>query len=213
MTCPSCGTAVDEGDIICPNCLANLTRSARPAPAGPPAGDPAARTGPPAGAAAATCPHCGEPVSDQARSVCANCLLPLGAGDAFPAAAARGRPGTQPISATRREVAADRLRLRFGTAGELELPRGAAMVLGRDPAASPAARTLGRFGNVSRRHARVGLDADGSAWVEDSGSMNGTFVNGEPVPAGSRRRLREGDELRLASDVVAEVALLGDVDQ
>jgi pSer/pThr/pTyr-binding forkhead associated (FHA) protein len=54
------------------------------------------------------------------------------------------------------------------------------------------------------------MDDDGSAWVEDAGSMNGTFVNGEQLPPATKRRLRDGDELRLASDVVAEVALLAD---
>lgn len=206
MTCPSCGSQVDPGDVICPNCLANLTRSSRPAPG--PAGRQDATT--PAAAPAAAgpggaCPHCGEPVTDAARSVCPNCLLPLGAAATPPAG---GREGTEAVSATRREVAASRLRLRFGSAGDVTVARGATVALGRDPAVSPAAATLGRFGNVSRRHARVGMDGDGSAWVEDAGSMNGTFVNGDQLPPATRRRLRDGDELRLASDVVAEVTLL-----
>ena len=43
-------------------------------------------------------------------------------------------------------------------------------------------------------HARIGLQADG-LWIEDLGSTNGTFVNGEKV---KRARLSEGD--RVAAD-------------
>jgi hypothetical protein len=207
MTCPNCGTDVDPGDVICPSCLTNLTRS--PRPVGGPAATPRGSRAPPAPAEPGNaCPHCGEPVTDAARSVCPNCLLPLGPGATVPAGA--GRAGSDAISATRREAAASRLHLRFGGAGDVTVGRGAAVELGRDPEVSPAAATLGRFGNVSRRHARVGMDGDGSAWVEDAGSMNGTFLNGEQLPPATRRRLRDGDELRLASDVVAEVALLAD---
>ena len=62
---------------------------------------------------------------------------------------------------------------------------------------------------VSRRHARVTSD-DGAAYIEDLGSLNGTFVNGNQVKA--RTRLQPGDdiligvtllELRSAQDVVA----------
>src|SRR4051812_137448 len=53
-------------------------------------------------------------------------------------------------------------------------------------------------GRVSRRHARVGLDA-GRCVVTDLGSQNGTFVDGEPVaarvPTPVRRVIRMGDSL------------------
>jgi pSer/pThr/pTyr-binding forkhead associated (FHA) protein len=45
---------------------------------------------------------------------------------------------------------------------------------------------------ASARHALVEF-ADGEWWVEDSGSTNGTIVNGEVVR--SRERLQYGDEL------------------
>jgi pSer/pThr/pTyr-binding forkhead associated (FHA) protein len=51
---------------------------------------------------------------------------------------------------------------------------------------------------VSRRHARLTLE-DGQAWIEDEGSTNGTRVGGQPVPAGERRAVREGEELRFGS--------------
>jgi predicted component of type VI protein secretion system len=48
--------------------------------------------------------------------------------------------------------------------------------------------------NVSRRHARFLLQA-GSVSVEDLGSLNGTWVNGERIAA--RRRLRDGDLIQI----------------
>lgn len=41
---------------------------------------------------------------------------------------------------------------------------------------------------VSKRHARVWRDGDGQVWVEDLGSTNGTFLNGERI----RRPTRMG---------------------
>ena len=48
-------------------------------------------------------------------------------------------------------------------------------------------------GSVSRRHARIVVDATG-ATVEDLGSKNGTFLCDEPVT--SPRRLQDGDTVR-----------------
>jgi FHA domain len=49
---------------------------------------------------------------------------------------------------------------------------------------------------ASARHARIDQRPDG-VWVEDLGSTNGTFVNGERVT--SRRRLQPGDVLRVGA--------------
>ena len=63
-------------------------------------------------------------------------------------------------------------------------------------------QTLGRLASndvaideagLSREHARV-FREDGSWWVEDLGSSNGTFVNGERI---QREELHNEDELRL----------------
>jgi len=48
---------------------------------------------------------------------------------------------------------------------------------------------------VSRRHCRFSL-RDDRVWVEDLGSLNGTFLNGKPVRG--PRPLAEGDRLDLA---------------
>jgi hypothetical protein len=51
---------------------------------------------------------------------------------------------------------------------------------------------------VSREHAR--LELVGGRWaIEDVGSANGTFVNGERVPFGARRPLRHGDRIGIGA--------------
>jgi len=52
--------------------------------------------------------------------------------------------------------------------------------------------------SISRRHGRL-FARDGRPWIEDLGSLNGTFVNEERVE--EARPLYDGDLLRLASIV------------
>jgi hypothetical protein len=56
---------------------------------------------------------------------------------------------------------------------------------------------------VSRRHARIEL-AGGVVRVEDLGSTNGTFVNGERVSAGT---LTEGDRLLIGTSILKLVVI------
>jgi pSer/pThr/pTyr-binding forkhead associated (FHA) protein/tRNA A-37 threonylcarbamoyl transferase component Bud32 len=61
-----------------------------------------------------------------------------------------------------------------------------------------AADEEGRLGGdpeISRRHARVSRGANGQLAIEDLGSANGTFVNGERIAA--PRNLRAGDAIRI----------------
>ena len=64
--------------------------------------------------------------------------------------------------------------------------------VGRDPAAALWIDSA----LVSRRHARI-VVLDGHVTIEDLGSRNGTFVNGERLT--SAGPLKDGDEIRLGS--------------
>jgi DNA-binding winged helix-turn-helix (wHTH) protein len=77
------------------------------------------------------------------------------------------------------------------------------VVEGRRYALTPGENLLGREANasvlidhtsVSRRHARVSIGGT-DAIIEDLGSRNGTFVNGQPVDA--PLKLRDGDVIGL----------------
>lgn len=54
---------------------------------------------------------------------------------------------------------------------------------------------------MSRQHARIGRAGDGTYWVRDLGSTNGTYVDGVKVPADKQRPLRPGSVLMMGSHV------------
>jgi DNA-binding winged helix-turn-helix (wHTH) protein len=61
---------------------------------------------------------------------------------------------------------------------------------------------------VSRRHARIVVDATGAS-IEDLGSKNGTFLNRARV--GGVRALSDGDKIDLGSERVIVFRILGDI--
>src|SRR3569833_2334585 len=56
---------------------------------------------------------------------------------------------------------------------------------------------------VSRRHARIACN-DAHIVIEDLGSTNGTFVNGEKI---SRASLKEGDRVLIGTSILKVVAV------
>lgn len=63
---------------------------------------------------------------------------------------------------------------------------------------NPASDVVLDQGGASRQHARLKPDAEG-VWVEDSGSTNGTIVNGERI--GQACLLKEGDQLQVGQSL------------
>src|SRR6476661_5779334 len=55
---------------------------------------------------------------------------------------------------------------------------------------------------VSRKHARITMNQD-QIWIEDLGSTNGTFVNGEKI---KRARLKEGDRVLIGTSILKVIA-------
>jgi FHA domain/Double zinc ribbon len=189
LTCPACAAEVQRDDLICFTCGANLPRGHVDEPATPPTvmqeylkreGAAAPAAGP------AACPHCGASIQDPAAVFCPACREPL-----------PPRAGIiSPIV----------LRLVFPT-GNVEVPAGTSLVLGRDPEESLVAAAFASYDNVSRRHATVTVSDTGQATIRDEHSTNGTFVNGDRVLPGTEVRLVDGDSVRLGGDVTAEVSL------
>lgn len=68
---------------------------------------------------------------------------------------------------------------------------GDRMVIGR----SPRVEIVLEDDAVSRRHAELERDADGSWWVTDLGSINGTRVDGQRLT--ERHRLAIGDRIEI----------------
>ena len=61
---------------------------------------------------------------------------------------------------------------------------------------------------VSRRHAKI-TSTDGDIFIQDMGSTNGTFVNGEKIAG--RARLTEGDRILVGTSIIKVVGVDSDV--
>ncbi len=89
--------------------------------------------------------------------------------------------------------------IREGADAGREVPLASETTIGRDEAVDLVLSDAG----ISRTHAKVTPEGM-SAVIEDLGSSNGTFVNGERVE--DPRRLRDGDELQLGNAILAFAA-------
>lgn len=85
--------------------------------------------------------------------------------------------------------------------GEHMLNDGDRLNLGRDPDFSPLAERLASYECVSREHAVI-VFSDGSIWVHDEGSTNGTAVDDEPL-IGTAPRRASGDATVALAGVLA----------
>jgi ribosomal protein L37E len=185
LSCPDCGVKVQPEDLICFRCGANLPHASGfdddlPSPT---ISQKFLRT---SSEAVASCPRCGTAVPDPADVICSICGEPL----------ARGRRRISPVV----------MRITFPT-GNVDIPAGTSVLLGRDPAESLVAAAFARFDNVSRRHATVQVDDAGRASIKDENSTNGTYVNDDRVLPGVEVRLVDGDRVRLGADVTGDVSL------
>jgi pSer/pThr/pTyr-binding forkhead associated (FHA) protein len=91
--------------------------------------------------------------------------------------------------------------------GRVTVAAGEQVRLGRGAEKSPHAVLLTGHGNVSRLHATAGVDQDGGAWIRDEHSTNGTYINGQEIPAQPPSPIRNGDRLRFGADLTADVRI------
>ena len=96
-------------------------------------------------------------------------------------------------------VAGEQLRVTEGKARGTRLPVAGEFLLGR--AAPEGDGRLGDDAEISRRHARLFRSSRGELMIEDLGSSNGTFVNGERIEA--PRVLELGDVVRVGTTEMA----------
>jgi predicted component of type VI protein secretion system len=89
-------------------------------------------------------------------------------------------------------MAGESLNVVAGNAAGSSIALEQELVIGRS---TPGLGSLGGDSEISRVHARVYHDASGQLIVEDLGSTNGTFVNGNRIS--SPTPLRAGDQVRM----------------
>lgn len=176
---------------------------------------------------AGTCPECGTTRARQGQLLCEGCFVPFslmagaggGAAELDPTAPLpqvppeaehtrhiRDIPGALGSAApTRGDTPPLALRLVFPGGEVVPVEPGARLRLGREPQFCPAVSFLAVHDNLSRLHATIAVDADGSAWITDEGSTNGTYVRGYRLAPHERAELRLGDKIRLAADVTVRV--------
>jgi pSer/pThr/pTyr-binding forkhead associated (FHA) protein len=92
----------------------------------------------------------------------------------------------------------DQLRVTKGKERGKRLSLDGDLLIGR--AASHEDGRLGDDPEISRRHARFSREADGHLRIEDLGSANGTYVNGERIDGA--RRLALGDLVRMGKTML-----------
>ena len=173
LTCPDCGVKVQPEDLICFRCGANLphTPYADDDIPSPTVSQQYLRQGD----SRAVCPNCGALVQDPGDVVCTQCRAPLPGG--------------------RRRISPVVLRISFPT-GNVDVPAGTSVILGRDPAQSLVAAAFAQYDNVSRRHATVMVDDSGRAairaprpgYTPASSRRHGRFPAPEQVRPGSGAR-------------------------
>ena len=209
--CPTCGADSGTADY-CDRCGAAL----RPSDASPAADRPPA--------AALTCRHCTAPRSP-ADAFCEVCGIDFTSGELpvpvdDPQAATDGAPTgwTVVIDADRSFFDANAM-----VAGGLSFPesqptrevqlRGEEVVLGRGkgPRGRVADIDLSEDPAVSRRHAILRRQPDGTWTLIDEGSANGTWVNDatSPVAPGAQVHLGDGDWVRLGAFSMLRLRLDG----
>src|SRR3954451_115013 len=95
-------------------------------------------------------------------------------------------------------MANETLKIVSGNAAGQSIPLEQELVIGRS---TPGLGSLGGDSEISRVHARVFHDPSGRLMVEDLGSTNGTFVNGNRISG--QRALNPGDEVRVGQTTMS----------
>jgi FHA domain/Double zinc ribbon len=175
--CPNCGTSVRVDNAFCGQCGQDL-KSSNLGVVVPPPPVPVAVTPDPL-----VLP---DPVEiDALEALISNVPSTAGSGNAQ--------------SSTQLQQAKARL-MHVQTERLIELPQGLPLIhLGKPNDRVPPDIDVSGLSDseiVSRVHADIRVEGD-AYYLEDTGSSNGTYVNGAPLPAGNRYRLRSGDRISL----------------
>lgn len=194
--CPQCGASVIPGEAFCDSCGAPLL----------PAGEDNRTVSP---AAAGTIPPQQVYPAPQPVGVPSASTPALSQGGASPAPSAgsgpamfqapTAMPGRTTLMSAQLHIPARNI--------SLPLPSSDQALIGRTDAVSGVYPDIdltpygGIESGVGRRHLRL-VVKQGQIFAEDMNSVNGTFVNGQRLMAGTPHLLKSGDEIRLGTLVM-----------
>ena len=143
------------------------------------------------------CPSCGSK-NPEHEIVCSNCMADL-SGVEVTYQEGKNTAEGEPLE-DKTVVVSDHITL-VGDGFQIIVKSGD--VVGRQ---GVGAEYLNSFKTVSRRHAR--FYREGDQWfIEDAGSTNGTFVNDRPISTNQRYEIKDGDTVKLSSQVSLRVKL------
>ncbi|MGC1310263.1 MAG: FHA domain-containing protein [Phormidesmis sp.] len=202
VACPNCNAPVQADASFCGQCGNDLrgVREAEPTEGSPPSPAPDIDLPElvepdaliePEPVTSPTSPAFPESPNLEAPEILAPPAPPVAPSVAPPVAPPANATQLQSISARLRQVQTDTL---------IEIPRQLSIVrIGKPNDQTPPDIDVSGFPNsevVSRAHANLLVEGD-VYYLEDVGSSNGTYINGLPLPAGNRHRLRPGDRIAL----------------
>jgi hypothetical protein len=218
VKCNACGQMSTEADY-CSNCGTQLTADA------PDSGTPAATPGSPAASPThghETCPKCSAEREDSTSPFCGTCgynFVTKQGGDVV--AADVPPPAPAPVNTTSAPVAT--------SASQVGPRMDITITVDFSVATAPTVRPslsfplfdeeslIGRKSGsvkqtvaieddaISKRHALIVRNHDGSFLIRDLNSTNGTNVNGTALVAGADQSLKEGDVIRMGEFTIITV--------
>ena len=130
-----------------------------------------------------TCPKCANPVSSGAK-FCAKCG----------AAIAPSKPPAQHAHTTK--VSGARLLVRFPNQPEYEVHLTGSLTIGREHDNDLVVPII----SISRHHARITCQ-NGSYYLEDNESSNGTYLDGKRIPTNTPQLLRHAATIRIGDNL------------
>lgn len=90
--------------------------------------------------------------------------------------------------------------------GEMFQLRKDSEIIGREPGVEIQIRDIG----ISRKHAKISKTPSGEIYIEDLGSTNGTYINGEQIV---RKPLNDGDRIQLGRTTILKFSLSDNLEE
>ena len=185
VKCPNCQTEVPFGETECPNCKTPIGAEAEPTPPEP-----------------QKCPKCGV-IVDPSIKFCGNCGADLKPEEPPEPQIEKVEEPPQPgekkpeavlvIETNNGQIRIEEDEVRIG---RFEVKNAAKMYVAQEKYEEIS--RVRDDENVKRQQFTITRDPDGSFFIEDTTSVNNTYLNGVPLRGQGKKPLKDGDEIVVA---------------